>query len=83
MKSSGPSAKDDYNKGRINGSVFIDIDTLSDQSSSLPHMLPSVNQFSEHIGNVCWRLSCTRTCVVCTCVVCTCVYWCTLKLYIV
>ena len=53
MKSSGPSAKDDYNKGRINGSVFIDIDTLSDQSSSLPHMLPSVNQFSEHIGNVC------------------------------
>ena len=52
MKSDGPSAKDDYNQARINGSVFVDIDELSDRSSPLPHMLPSTTQFSKHIGNV-------------------------------
>ena len=52
MKSSGRNAKDDYNKQRINGAVFVDIDELSDHNTDIPHMLPSKDQFSEHIGKV-------------------------------
>ena len=53
MESSGRNAKDEYNQQRIDGAVFVDIDELSDQNSSIPHMLPSEQQFSEHIGKVC------------------------------
>lgn len=52
MKSSGRNAEDDYNKQRINGAVFVDIDELSDHSTDIPHMLPSKDQFSEHIGKL-------------------------------
>ena len=53
MESSGRDAKDEYNQQRIDGAAFVDIDELSDQNSSIPHMLPSERQFSEHIGKVC------------------------------
>ena len=36
---------------RIPGSQYFDIDAISDKSSSLPHMIPSAEQFSEHMQN--------------------------------
>ena len=34
---------EDYRLGHIPGSCFFDIDKISDQSTDLPHMLPTVN----------------------------------------
>ena len=53
MGSNAGDARKDYQRRRINRSVFADIDELSDKNSSLPHMLPAEEQFSEQIGNVC------------------------------
>ncbi|KAI8839821.1 Rhodanese-like domain-containing protein [Chytriomyces cf. hyalinus JEL632] len=35
---------------RIKGARFFDIDAVADRSSSLPHMLPSPEQFAEQVG---------------------------------
>uniref|UniRef100_A0A1X7SST3 Uncharacterized protein n=1 Tax=Amphimedon queenslandica TaxID=400682 RepID=A0A1X7SST3_AMPQE len=48
--SGGRSALEEYKERRIGEAVFIDIDELSDQNNELPHMLPSANQFSHHVG---------------------------------
>lgn len=50
----GRSALEEYKERRIGEAVFIDIDELSDQNNELPHMLPSANQFSHHVGKVCY-----------------------------
>lgn len=50
--SSSNNAKDQYNKERINGSVFVSIDEIVDESSSLPNTLPPTNVFNQQIGNV-------------------------------
>ena len=39
-----------YNQGRIPGAVFLDIDQVADQSSTLPHMVPPIEQFAEQVG---------------------------------
>lgn len=52
MKSSGRNSLEEYRERRIDGAVFIDIDSLSDKNCDLPHMLPSKEEFSEHVGNV-------------------------------
>ena len=39
-----------YNQARIPGAVFLDIDLVADQSSTLPHMAPPVGQFAEQVG---------------------------------
>ena len=39
-----------YNQGRIPGAVFLDIDQVADQSSTLPHMAPPVEQFAKQVG---------------------------------
>lgn len=52
MSDSGRSALEEYKKQRIDGAAFVDIDTLSDQSSDLPDMLPSEGEFGQHIGQV-------------------------------
>ncbi|HVX99703.1 MAG TPA: 3-mercaptopyruvate sulfurtransferase [Pseudorhodoplanes sp.] len=39
-------ARTEYLEGHIPGSIFFDIDGISDHSSSLPHMLPSPEAFS-------------------------------------
>ena len=52
MSSSGRSALEEHKKQRIDGAVFIDIDTFSDQSTDLPNMLPSEGEFGQHIGQV-------------------------------
>lgn len=40
---------DEYLEARIPGAVFFDIDEICDKSSSLPHMLPSPEQFSSRM----------------------------------
>jgi thiosulfate/3-mercaptopyruvate sulfurtransferase len=39
-----------YREGHIPGAVFFDIDELSDHASSLPHMLPTEQEFSESMS---------------------------------
>lgn len=53
MESEGRNARKDYMRHRIDGAMFVDVDELCDQNSSIPHMLPSEQHFSEHIGKVC------------------------------
>jgi thiosulfate/3-mercaptopyruvate sulfurtransferase len=45
-----PAAISDHRKRRIPGSVFFDLDAIADQSSGLPHMLPSPARFAEAAG---------------------------------
>jgi thiosulfate/3-mercaptopyruvate sulfurtransferase len=40
----------EYDKAHIPGAVFFDIDTISDETTSLPHMLPSPEKFGAKIG---------------------------------
>ncbi len=40
---------EEYLQARIPGAVFFDIDEISDKSSTLPHMLPSPEQFSSQM----------------------------------
>lgn len=41
-----------YLEGHIPGAVFFDIDELSDHSTSLPHMLPSAEEFSQKMAEM-------------------------------
>lgn len=45
-----PLPKDDFLRAHIPGSVFFDVDAVSDHSSSLPHMFPSAEQFGRDAG---------------------------------
>lgn len=45
-----PGAADSYAAGHIRGSVFFDIDAISDKASALPHMLPPADQFATQVG---------------------------------
>jgi len=40
---------EEYLQARIPGAIYFDIDQISDKSSSLPHMLPSPEQFSSQM----------------------------------
>jgi thiosulfate/3-mercaptopyruvate sulfurtransferase len=40
----------EYRNGHIPGAVFFDIETVSDHSTELPHMLPGPTQFGEAVG---------------------------------
>lgn len=42
----------EFQKKRIPGAVFFDLDRISDQSSPFPHMLPSATRFSQDLGNL-------------------------------
>jgi thiosulfate/3-mercaptopyruvate sulfurtransferase len=44
-----PLARDDYAEQHIPGAVYFDIDTISDKSSDLPHMLPSDHEMAAHM----------------------------------
>lgn len=44
------NGRKEFEEERIPGAHFFDIDNISDQSTSLPHMLPSPNQFSEFMS---------------------------------
>jgi thiosulfate/3-mercaptopyruvate sulfurtransferase len=41
-----PTAEEDYRKQHIPGAVFFDINAVADHANTLPHMLPSPEQFA-------------------------------------
>ncbi len=41
-----------FEQGHIPGARFFDIDSISDQNSDLPHMLPSTEQFSKELSTL-------------------------------
>jgi thiosulfate/3-mercaptopyruvate sulfurtransferase len=43
-------AKAEYKEGHIAGAQFFDIDAISDHTCSLPHMLPSANDFAKDVS---------------------------------
>jgi thiosulfate/3-mercaptopyruvate sulfurtransferase len=43
-------ARAEYKSGHIPGAVFFDIESISDHSTELPHMLPGTTQFSDEVG---------------------------------
>ena len=43
-------AKAEFEAGHIPGSVFYDLDALSDHSTALPHMLPTPQNFARDLG---------------------------------
>src|SRR5690606_15855990 len=47
-----PTTAEDYAARHIPGAVFFDVDAIADRSSSLPHMLPSPEQFARDAGNL-------------------------------
>jgi thiosulfate/3-mercaptopyruvate sulfurtransferase len=42
----------EFDAERIVGARYFDIDAVSDKSTTLPHMIPSVDEFSTHMGNL-------------------------------
>jgi thiosulfate/3-mercaptopyruvate sulfurtransferase len=46
----GRDARADFHKERLPGAVFFDLETISDQTSSYPHMLPTPQAFAEAMG---------------------------------
>jgi len=47
LPNSDRDSRKEFEQTHIPRAVFFDIDTVSDQSSSLPHMLPSARSFAE------------------------------------
>lgn len=46
----GRDARADFERERLPGAVFFDLDALSDRNSPYPHMLPSPQAFAEAMG---------------------------------
>ncbi|ELZ0585552.1 TPA: 3-mercaptopyruvate sulfurtransferase [Yersinia enterocolitica] len=42
----------EFEQGHIPGAVYFDIDAIADSSTDLPHMLPSLQVFSEMVGQL-------------------------------
>lgn len=53
LETGSEGARDGFNRERIEGSIFFDIDELSDKSSVYDHMLPPARLFQDRIGEVC------------------------------
>jgi thiosulfate/3-mercaptopyruvate sulfurtransferase len=49
MPGSGRDARAEYAAAHIPGAVFFDIDEIADETSPLPHMLPSATKFSSRV----------------------------------
>jgi len=45
-----PLPRDDYLAAHIPGTVFFDVDAVSDHANPLPHMFPSAEQFGRDVG---------------------------------
>lgn len=52
LASAGRNARAEYDAQHIPGAVFADIDWLSDETSALPHTIPSAEKFAERIGSL-------------------------------
>eukprot|EP00435_Cladocopium_sp_Y103_P076494 s1_g233.t1 len=48
----GRDTRREYEDRHIPGAVFLDLDEISDQQSPFPHMLPSPDEFSSHVGQL-------------------------------
>ncbi len=48
----GRDARADHEHERLPGSVFFDLDAISDRSSPYPHMLPTPEAFAEAVGQL-------------------------------
>src|SRR5690606_39466755 len=53
----GRDARADFERERLPGAVFFDLDALSDRESPYPHMLPSPNAFADAIDRKSTRLN--------------------------
>nr|PZN86078.1 MAG: 3-mercaptopyruvate sulfurtransferase [Pseudomonadota bacterium] len=49
LPTSGRNARAEYEQEHIPGALFFDIDEISDENSSLPHMLPSTVKFASRM----------------------------------
>ena len=47
-----PRAHEQYLKAHLPGAAFFDIDEIADQSTSLPHMIPSAERFAAAVGKL-------------------------------
>jgi thiosulfate/3-mercaptopyruvate sulfurtransferase len=47
-----PTAREDYDRGHIQGAVFFDIDDICEPGTSLPHMIPSADLFAQKVGTL-------------------------------
>jgi thiosulfate/3-mercaptopyruvate sulfurtransferase len=45
-----PTAREDYERGHIPGTVFFDIDDVAQPGTSLPHMIPSPERFAQKMA---------------------------------
>ena len=52
MPGQGKTGADSYAEGHISGAVRFDIDQIADQSTDLPHMLPSASDFAVMAGEL-------------------------------
>lgn len=48
----GRDARADFDRARLPGAVFFDLDAVSDHSSNLPHMLPTAAAFAGAVGGL-------------------------------
>jgi thiosulfate/3-mercaptopyruvate sulfurtransferase len=49
LPTSGRNAKAEYLEGHLPGALFFDIDDIADETSTLPHMLPSAAKFASRM----------------------------------
>lgn len=52
LPTTGRNARKEYEARHLPGSLFFDIDEISDKSNPLPHMLPKPEQFAAQIGRL-------------------------------
>ncbi len=52
LPNSGRIAEEEYKFNHIKNSIFFDIDRYSNQNSSLPHMLPTKNDWEKIVSNL-------------------------------
>lgn len=50
LPSTGRDARAEFGAGHIPGARYFDLDEVSDDRTSLPHMLPMATQFAEQVG---------------------------------
>ena len=49
MPSAKQNPKEEHIQSRIPSAIFFDIDAISDKTSNLPHMIPTLEEFIEHM----------------------------------
>lgn len=52
LPAAGRNPREEYESGHVPGAVFWDLDALSDQATSLPHMLPAPDDLPRVIGEL-------------------------------